>query len=102
MTFLSASVMNTMEALSTLFIFCVGIAFIAIGVVFALDRRQHYDAILRNYPVIGHLRHILAGLGEFFRQYFFAMDRDELPFNRADRTWVETASKNSDQTVAFG
>ncbi|QXQ07772.1 FMN-binding glutamate synthase family protein [Sphingosinicellaceae bacterium] len=102
MTFLSSSVPNTMEALATLFIFCVGVVFIAIVVVFALDRRQHHDAILHNYPVIGHLRHILSGLGEFFRQYFFAMDRDELPFNRADRTWVESASKNSDQTVAFG
>ena len=102
MTFLSSSVMHTMEVLSTLFVFAVGLVFIALLVVFALDRRQHSDAILHNYPVIGHLRHILSGLGEFFRQYFFAMDRDELPFNRADRTWVEAASKDTDQTVAFG
>jgi glutamate synthase domain-containing protein 2 len=48
------------------------------------------------------MRYILSGLGEFFRQYFFAMDRDELPFNRAERGWVESASKNADLTVAFG
>jgi glutamate synthase domain-containing protein 2 len=102
MTLFSSSIANVMAALSTLFVFSVGLVFIALVVVFVLDRRQNRDAILHNYPVIGHLRHILSGLGEFFRQYFFAMDRDELPFNRADRTWVETASKNTDQTVAFG
>ena len=30
------------------------------------------------------------------------MDRDELPFNRAERNWVDRASKNADSTVAFG
>ncbi|WP_222428307.1 FMN-binding glutamate synthase family protein [Sphingomonas suaedae] len=100
--FLSAPVMHTLDALSTVFVFAIGLAFLALVVVFALDRRQRRDAILRNYPVIGHLRYILSGLGEFLRQYFFAMDRDELPFNRADRTWVEAASKSADQTVAFG
>lgn len=102
MTFLSAPVMQTMQALATLFLIVIGLGFVALAVIYALDRRQHSDAILRNYPVIGHLRYIMSGLGEFFRQYFFAMDRDELPFNRADRNWVESASKNSDQTVAFG
>jgi hypothetical protein len=71
-------------------------------VIFVLDRLQNRDAILRNYPVIGHLRYILASLEEFFRQYFFAMDREELPFNRAERSWAERASKNDDSTVAFG
>ncbi|UCE88626.1 MAG: FMN-binding glutamate synthase family protein, partial [Pseudomonadota bacterium] len=36
------------------------------------------------------------------RQYFFAMDREELPFNRADRSWVYRAAKNIDTTSAFG
>src|SRR5277367_4770402 len=30
------------------------------------------------------------------------MDRDELPFNRAERNWVENSSKNADPTIAFG
>jgi glutamate synthase domain-containing protein 2 len=102
MNFLSHSVMESLSFFSTLFVFSVGLAVLALIVVFILDRRQHSDAILRNYPVIGHMRYILAGLGEFFRQYFFAMDRDELPFNRAERTWVNSASKGDDHTVAFG
>jgi glutamate synthase domain-containing protein 2 len=41
-------------------------------------------------------------MGEFFRQYFFALDREELPFNRAQRSWVYRAAKGVDNTVAFG
>ena len=96
------AVMDVLSFLSTLFVFVLGLAVLGLFVVFALDRSQTRDAVLRNYPVIGHLRYILSGLGEFFRQYFFAMDREELPFNRAERNWVERAAKNADSTVAFG
>ena len=96
------AVMMTLERLSALFVFALGCVVLFLIVVYVLDRLQSRDAILRNYPIIGHLRHILSDLGEFFRQYFFAMDREESPFNRAERRWVERASKNGDSTVAFG
>ncbi len=96
------AVMQTISFLSTLFVFATGLATLFVAVIFVLDRLQTRDAILKNYPVIGHLRYIFSNLGEFFRQYFFAMDRDELPFNRAERNWVDRASKNTDSTVAFG
>jgi len=102
MTALSSSVMKALDLLSTLFVFALGCGVLFTMVVFMLDRLQSRDAVLRNYPVIGHMRYILANLGEFLRQYFFAMDREELPFNRAERSWIERASKNSDSTVAFG
>jgi glutamate synthase domain-containing protein 2 len=57
---------------------------------------------LRNYPVVGHFRYLFSTLGEFFRQYFFAMDREEMPFNRAERQWVNRASENKSNTIAFG
>jgi hypothetical protein len=41
-------------------------------------------------------------MGEFFRQYFFAMNREELPFNRAQRSWAYRAAKDIDNTVGFG
>ena len=66
------------------------------------DITQTKHAIRKNYPVIGRFRYFFEGLGEFFRQYFFAMDREELPFNRAERSWVYRASKNVDSTIAFG
>ncbi len=70
--------------------------------VYIVDKRQKKHAVLRNYPIIGHFRYIGEYLGEFFRQYFFASDREELPFNRAERSWVYRASKNIDTTIGFG
>lgn len=70
--------------------------------VYIHDRLQSRHAVLRNYPVIGHFRYIFEFLGHFFRQYFFSADRDELPFNRATRSWVYQAAKDVDSTVAFG
>ena len=63
---------------------------------------QTKQAVRRNYPVVGRFRYLFEHLGEFFRQYFFTMDREELPFNRAQRSWVYRAAKDIDNTVAFG
>lgn len=84
------------------FLFLFALATIAIVVMFVIDRTQTADAIRRNYPVIGRFRHLFTELGEFFRQYFFAMDREELPFNRAQRNWVDRAASGKPNTVAFG
>lgn len=93
---------STLEFMAVLFIFVVGLAMLAIIIVFLLDITQTKQAIRRNYPVVGHFRYYFEHLGEFFRQYFFAMDREELPFNRAQRSWAYRAAKNIDNTVAFG
>ncbi len=95
-------VMKSLEYLSTLFVVAVGIAVLAIVIMFILDVTQTKDAIRKNYPVVGRFRYLFSALGEFFRQYFFAMDREELPFNRAERSWVYKAAKKVDTTVAFG
>lgn len=71
-------------------------------VTYIIDVTQTQQTIRRNYPVIGRFRYLFEHVGEFFRQYFFAMDREELPFNRAQRSWVYRAAKNVDSTVAFG
>ncbi len=84
------------------FIAAIGVAFLVLAVLFVIDRCQVGDAIRRNYPVIGRFRGLFTTLGEFFRQYFFAMDREELPFNRAQRDWVSRASEGKGNTVAFG
>lgn len=91
-----------LDGLSTAFIFVIGLAALALVIVYFVDRYQTADTVRRNYPVIGRMRHILSELGEFFRQYFFAMDREEMPFNRAQRDWVNDASKAESTNVAFG
>ncbi len=75
-----------------------------IGVVFLFisDITQKKHAVLRNYPVIGRLRYFFEEMGEYFRQYFFAGDRDEMPFNRATRGWVYRLAKNEGGMIGFG
>lgn len=75
---------------------------VVVAWMYVSDISQSRQAIRRNYPVIGRFRYIFEHLGEFFRQYFFALDREELPFNRAQRSWVYRAAKNEDSTIAFG
>ncbi|SDX51419.1 FMN-binding glutamate synthase family protein [Litoreibacter albidus] len=90
------------EVMALLFVGVIGLVALLAVVLFVIDRSQTGDAIRRNYPVIGRFRHIFSELGEFFRQYFFAMDREELPFNRAQRDWVNRATTGEGNTVAFG
>ena len=94
--------LNILEYLALFFVFMIGIASLMVLVFFVIDKTQTGDAIRRNYPVIGRFRGLFTELGEFFRQYFFAMDREEMPFNRAQRNWVYRASENKSNTVAFG
>jgi len=85
-----------------LFVLAVGFTVLGVLVLYVVDRRQTKHAIRRNFPVVGRFRYFFEELGEFFRQYFFAMDREEMPFNRAERSWVYRAAKGMDNTVAFG
>lgn len=73
-----------------------------IAVWFIQDVTQKKHSILRNYPVIGRLRYFFEIQGKYFRQYFFANDRDEMPFNRATRGWIYKNSKNKGSLVGFG
>lgn len=90
-------------------ILSVGAGTLLAIVVFALlafwfieDVTQKKHAVLRNYPVIGRLRYFLEKQGEYFRQYFFAGDRDEMPFNRATRAWVYRVAKQEDGSGIIG
>jgi glutamate synthase domain-containing protein 2 len=94
--------LSALGFMSALFIFVIGTLVLVVIGMYIADVTQTKQAIRRNYPVVGRFRYLFEHLGEFFRQYFFAMDREELPFNRAERSWVYRAAKNIDNTVAFG
>ncbi len=93
---------DVLATLATLFVVCVGLVVLVVIYMYIADAAQTKDAIRRNYPVVGRFRYLFSTLGEFFRQYFFAMDREEMPFNRAERDWVYRSSAGGDNTVAFG
>src|SRR4051794_32094977 len=81
------------------------IAFVCVAgfiFLFIRDITQKKHSVLRNYPVVGRLRYKFEELGEYFRQYFFMGDRDEMPFNRATRGWVYRLAKNEGGVIGFG
>ena len=90
------------QVLTELFVLALGLGVLVVIALYIADRTQTRHSLRRNFPVLARFRYLFEKLGEFFRQYFFAMDREELPFNRAERSWVYRAAKGSDTTVAFG
>jgi len=85
-----------------LLIFVIGLVLAYILFMLVYDLSQTKDSIRRNFPVIGRFRHWFIHLGTFFRQYFFAMDREEQPFNRATRDWVTEKSYDRSGKIGFG
>lgn len=92
----------------------LGVFHVSLGVLLALltalflifwylrDITQKRHTVLRNFPIVGHLRFFFESLGEYFRQYFFLGDREEMPFNRATRAWVYRMAKNEGGMLGFG
>ena len=95
-------VLDIVLLLTELFLLFLALGFLMAIVFYVIDRTQTRHSLRRNFPVLARFRYVFEKLGEFFRQYFFAMDREELPFNRAERAWVYRAAKGADTTVAFG
>ena len=62
--------------------------------------RSH--TILHNFPIVGHLRYLLESIGPELRQYIVANNREELPFNRSQRSWVYASSKRENNYQGFG
>lgn len=80
----------------------IAIIFFLLVFLLCWDLLQKQHSILRTYPIVGYLRYLLEWLGVYLRQYWFSSDREELPFNRAERTWVYQAAKGADTMVGFG
>ena len=99
---LRAFALNFLEVASLVMALAIVAVLLAVLCMYIADITQTKQTIRRNYPVIGRFRYFFEHLGEFFRQYFFAQDREELPFNRAQRSWVYRAAKDIDSMVAFG
>lgn len=79
---------------------------IAIPVVliymFISDVFNRRNTIKHNFPVVGRLRYFLESIGPELRQYIVANNREELPFNRSERSWVYASSKKENNLEGFG
>lgn len=80
-------------------------AVVIVGVLVAVllwDVFQTKHAILRNFPLIGHFRYWLELIGPELRQYIVAANDEERPFNRDERSWVYSSSKQQNNYFGFG
>ena len=66
------------------------------------DVTQTRHAVLRNYPVIGHLRFLLEFIRPEIRQYFIESDREAIPFSRQQRALVYQRAKGVSDKRPFG
>jgi glutamate synthase (ferredoxin) len=80
----------------------LGAIVLFLGLVTIYDLRQKNHAILRNFPIIGHLRYILEVFGPELRQYIVTSDTEERPFNRDQRRWVYASAKQQNNYFGFG
>ena len=74
----------------------------ALVIVGVRDVSQDHSSILRNYPVIAHLRFLLEFIRPEIRQYFIENDTEAMPFSRAQRSLVYQRSKGDSDKRPFG
>lgn len=66
------------------------------------DMNQQSHAILRNFPVLGHIRFLLEMVRPEMRQYLIESDDEGRPFNRLHRATAYQRAKNVKDTLPFG
>lgn len=104
---------RAIPALAVLFFFCgtyVSFYFHFLTVIFLLltvlnifylfVQKKH--TILRNFGILGQARYIIESIGPEMRQYLFANDTEEKPFNRVERSEIYRKAKGVDSTSSFG
>ncbi|CAN5765392.1 FMN-binding glutamate synthase family protein [soil metagenome] len=82
-----------------LFLFLLFAALVGLGIY---DLRQQHSSVLRNYPVIGHMRFMLEYIRPEIRQYFIEADAEATPFSRSQRSLVYQRAKGVPDNRPFG
>jgi glutamate synthase domain-containing protein 2 len=80
----------------------VGLTCLVLVMLGVYDLRQTKRSILRNYPIIGHLRFMLEYVRPEIRQYFIESDSEATPFSRAQRSLVYQRAKGEPDNRPFG
>jgi glutamate synthase domain-containing protein 2 len=77
-------------------------AAVGLAGVTGYDLLQRRHAVLRNFPIIGHLRYLLELFGPELRQYIVTGNDEERPFNRDQRRWIYASAKAQTNVFGFG
>ena len=75
---------------------------IVLIIVALRDIIQKRHSISHNFPIVGHIRYLFESIGPEIRQYFVANNREELPFNRIERSWIYASAKHENNYEGFG
>ena len=86
----------------SVFLLVLGIILAGLVALGTWDLVQTRHAILRNFPVVGHLRFAIERIGPELRQYIVAGNEEERPFNRNQRRWIYSSAKRENTTFGFG
>ena len=78
------------------------VGFGALAAVGTYDVVQKKHSILRNYPVLGHMRFLFEGIRPEIRQYLIESDADEEPFSRDQRSLIYQRAKGEEDKRPFG
>ena len=80
----------------------LGLVVVLLAALFVHDRWISRDNVLRNFPVVGHLRYLIMSIGPELRQYVVASNNEELPFNRDEREWIHRSADGENNYSGFG
>jgi glutamate synthase domain-containing protein 2 len=76
------------------------LAFLLVVALYDVLQKRH--SILRNFPIIGHLRFWIEKVGPDLRQYIVTANDEERPFTRDERRWIYASSKLENRYFGFG
>ena len=82
-----------------MWLWIIGLALVSVLLYDVFQKRR---AILRNFPVIGHLRYLLESIGPELRQYIVTRNDEGRPFSRDQRRWIYASSKKANNYFGFG
>ncbi len=91
-----------LDILSTLFVFVILGVTLLIVITYYRDKFQTESALKANFPLWVRARYWSESFGKFVRAWVLSGDREELPFNRAQRAWVYKAAKGLSTYLSFG
>ena len=99
---ITGSILSGVAILGGASMWPVFVIFTTLTLVGIYDCIQQKHAVLRNYPILGHMRFLLEFIRPEIRQYFIEGDNDKTPFSREQRTLVYSRAKAVADEIPFG
>ncbi|MCW2759785.1 MAG: gltA, partial [Nocardioidaceae bacterium] len=75
------------------------VALLLVG-IYDLVQKKH--SILRNYPVLGHMRFLMEEIRPELQQYFIERNTDGVPYDRNTRSSIYQRAKGTKEEQPFG